>query len=74
MQLVLTRRQWVDNVGGMFEAIEHKQPSRIYSLPEHSIYEGLAMDIAAVRERTDGSDANIGPPDGADKEKARAIG
>jgi transcriptional adapter 3 len=73
-QLVLTRQQWVDNVGGVFEAMEREQPSRIYGLPERSIYKGLATDIAAVWERMDGSDANIGPPDGAVKGKACAIG
>jgi hypothetical protein len=73
-QLILTWQQWVDNVGGMFEAMEHEQPSRIYGLPECSIYKGLAMDIAAVQECTDDSDANIGPPDGAVKGKACAIG
>jgi hypothetical protein len=70
----LTWRQWVDNIGGVFEVMEHEQPSQIYGLPERSIYEGLAMDIATVWECTDGSDANIGPPDGADKGKAHAIG
>jgi hypothetical protein len=74
VQLVLTQWQWVDNVGSVFEVMEHEQPGRIYSLPKRSIYEGLATDITTVWEHTDGSDANIGPPDGADKGKACAIG
>jgi transcriptional adapter 3 len=73
-QLVLTRRQWVDNVGGVFEAMEREHPGRIYGLPERSAYEGLDADITALRERADGGDASIGLPDGADKGKARAVG
>jgi transcriptional adapter 3 len=73
-QLVLTRRQWVDNVGDVFEKMEREQPGRIYGLPQRSIYEGLSTDITALRERTDGSDANLGPSGGADKGKARGVG
>jgi transcriptional adapter 3 len=73
-QLVSTRRQWVDNIGDVFEAMEREQPGRVYGLPERSIYEGLDADIAALRDRTDDGDASVGRSDGADKGKARAVG
>ena len=83
-QLVATRRQWVDTVGGMFDTMEQEQPGRAYGLPERSIYEGLDAEVAALLERTGGAvggvDAGIGVgtgleigrPDGTDKGKARA--
>lgn len=73
-QLISTRRQWVDNIGGVFEAMEREQPGRIYGLPQRSIYEDLETDITTLQERTDGGDSNMNPPDGADKGKARAVG
>lgn len=76
-QLVATRRQWVDSIGGMFDTLEQELPGRVYGLPERSIYEGLDVDVAALLERM-GGDAGgadvgmeIGRPDGANKGKAR---
>lgn len=77
-QLVVTRRQWVDSIGGMFDNLEQEQPGRVYGLPERSIYEGLDTDITALLERaggnTGGADTGmeIGRPDGVDKGKVRA--
>ncbi|KAH8990055.1 histone acetyltransferases subunit 3-domain-containing protein [Lactarius hatsudake] len=77
-QLVATRRQWVDSIGGMFDTMEEEQPGRVYGLPERSVYEGLDADVAALLERTGGAagGADVGTeivrPDGADKGKARA--
>lgn len=77
-QLVATRRQWVDSVGGMFDTMEEEQPGRVYGLPERSVYEGLDADVAALIERTGGAagGADAGMEivrlDGADKGKARA--
>ncbi|KAF8262757.1 histone acetyltransferases subunit 3-domain-containing protein [Lactarius quietus] len=73
-QLVTTRRQWVDSIGGMFATLEQEQPGRVYGLPERSIYEGLDADVAALVERTGGADGGleIGRLDGADKGKVRA--
>ena len=70
IKLIATRRQWVDSVGGVFDAMEREQPGRIYGLPERSIYEGLDADI----DRTDGSDATVGRSASADKGKGRAVG
>jgi transcriptional adapter 3 len=73
-QLVATRRQWVDGVGGVFDTMEREQPGRIYGLPERSIYEGLDADVDALLGRTDGSDAVDGQSASADKGKGRAVG
>ncbi|KAI9436319.1 histone acetyltransferases subunit 3-domain-containing protein [Lactarius indigo] len=75
-QLVATRRQWVDSIGGMFDTMEEEQPGRVYGLPERSIYEGLDADVAALLERMGGGGGDtameIVRPDDADKGKARA--
>lgn len=82
-QLVVTRRQWVDTVGGMFDAMEQEQPGRVYGLPERSVYEGIDVDVAALLQRTGnaaggadgsigaGAGVEIGRPDCTDKGKAR---
>jgi transcriptional adapter 3 len=73
-QLVVTRRQWVDSVGGVFDTMEREQPGRIYGLPERSIYEGVDADVAGLLDRTEGSDAIVGRAGSADKGKGRAMG
>ena len=73
-QLVATRRQWVDSIGGVFESMEQEQPGRIYGLPERSIYEGLDADIDALMGRTDSDDGIAGRSASADKGKGRAVG
>jgi transcriptional adapter 3 len=75
-QLVVTRREWVDSVGGVFDAMEREQPGRIYGLPERSVYEGLDAEVAALLGRsTDEGETSAGrPPAGADKGKGRATG
>ena len=78
-QLVATRRQWVDSIGGMFDTLEREQPGRVYGLPERSIYEGIDADVAALLERTGGAAGGadaagmeiVGRPDGADKGRLR---
>jgi transcriptional adapter 3 len=71
-QLVTTRRQWVDGVGGFFDTMEQEQPGRIYGLPERSIYEGLDAEVDALMGRTDCGD--VGRSASADKGKGRAVG
>jgi len=70
-QLVTTRRQWVDSVGGVFKTMEQEQPGRIYGLPERSIYEGLDADVDALMGRTGCGD--VGRSASADKGKGRAV-
>lgn len=44
-QLVDTRRQWVDTVGGVFEEKQQEHPGRIWGLPKESIYKGIEEDV-----------------------------
>ncbi|KAI0261731.1 histone acetyltransferases subunit 3-domain-containing protein [Gloeopeniophorella convolvens] len=62
-QLVGARRQWVDGVGGVFDAMERAQPGRVWGLPQHSVYESLDAEVATLLAR----DA---PPDALGKGKA----
>lgn len=43
--LMETRRQWVDQVGAVFEEKERECPGRIWGLPKESIYKGLEEDV-----------------------------
>ncbi|KAI6021149.1 hypothetical protein EDC04DRAFT_2733771 [Pisolithus marmoratus] len=51
-QLVETRRQWVSNVGSIFEDKERECPGRIWHLPKRSIYEGLAEVVQRELEKS----------------------
>ncbi|KZV72476.1 hypothetical protein PENSPDRAFT_649751 [Peniophora sp. CONT] len=46
-----TRRQWIENVGAIFEEKEADQPERIYGLPERSVYEGIEEEVASLLAR-----------------------
>jgi transcriptional adapter 3 len=50
-QLVETRRQWVDTVGGVFDRKERELPGRIWGLPQRSIYDGIEQDVRMEIER-----------------------
>jgi transcriptional adapter 3 len=43
--LMETRRDWVDDIGSIFEQKEREQPGRIYGLPKESIYKGIDEEI-----------------------------
>jgi transcriptional adapter 3 len=51
-QLVDTRRQWVDTVGGVFEEKQQENPGRIWGLPKESIYIGIEDDVRRSIERS----------------------
>ncbi|KAG5721387.1 Chromatin-remodeling complexes subunit ngg1 [Termitomyces sp. T112] len=63
MQLVETRRQWVDTVGAVFEAKEREQPGRIWGFPRESVYVGIEE---AVREEMGQMEAGEGASAGMD--------
>lgn len=44
-ELVRTRRNWVDVVGGVFDEKERSQPGRIWGFPPESIYEGVDEEV-----------------------------
>lgn len=54
-ELVETRRQWVEQVGSIFEQKERDSPGRIYGLPKASVYEGIDDEVNRELER-------LGPP------------
>jgi len=47
-QLIETRRQWVDNVGSVFDEKERENPGRIYGLPQESLYTGIEEEVEEV--------------------------
>ena len=49
--LVRTRRNWVDIVGGVFEEKEREHPGRIWGFPPESIYQGVDEEVRAELER-----------------------
>ncbi|KAI6046755.1 histone acetyltransferases subunit 3-domain-containing protein [Pisolithus marmoratus] len=51
-QLVETRRQWVSNVGSIFEEKERECPGRIWDLPKKSIYEDLEEVVKRELEKS----------------------
>lgn len=49
--LITIRRQWVDNVGSIFEQKERESPGRIWGLPKSSLYEGIEEEVKQELER-----------------------
>lgn len=47
-QLVETRRQWVDTVGGVFEQKQRERPGSMWGFPESSVYEGVDEEVQAL--------------------------
>jgi transcriptional adapter 3 len=70
-QLVDTRRQWVDTVGGVFEEKQKECPGRIWGLPRESIFDGIEGD---VRKSLEQSLETIPPDSGREKGKEKAQG
>ena len=44
-QLVQTRKQWVETVGGVFEAKQKEEPGRIWGIPQRSVFEGTDEQV-----------------------------
>ena len=49
--LVRTRRNWVDVIGGVFDEKDRIQPGRIVGFPAESIYEGIEEEVRTELER-----------------------
>ncbi|KAJ7891342.1 histone acetyltransferases subunit 3-domain-containing protein [Mycena olivaceomarginata] len=47
-QLVETRRQWVDTVGGVFDQKQAERPGLMWGFPESSVYEGVDEEVQAM--------------------------
>ncbi|KAI3609910.1 transcriptional regulator ngg1 [Moniliophthora roreri] len=65
-QLVETRRQWVDTVGGVFDAKERENPGRIWGIPEKSIFEGLEDEVEDIMKERMGLLSASGAQENAD--------
>lgn len=56
--LVRTRRQWVQTVGGVFETKQKENPGRIWGLPPKSLFEGIDEEVRTAlgkdKEKVDG--------------------
>lgn len=46
--LVRTRREWVEQVGAIFEGKEEEQPGRICGMPPESVYADMEHEIASL--------------------------
>jgi len=47
-QLVQTRDQWVDTVGGVFETKQRERPGRIWGLPQKSVFNGIDEQVQLI--------------------------
>ncbi|KAF8061748.1 histone acetyltransferases subunit 3-domain-containing protein [Lyophyllum atratum] len=50
-QLVDTRRQWVDEVGRVFEEKQREQPGRVWGFPLESVYQGVDEEVRKMLSR-----------------------
>ena len=57
--LIRTRRQWVEQVGGVFEEKHRLEPGRVRGLPERSVFEGI--EDGSAREAAGPSGSGAGP-------------
>jgi transcriptional adapter 3 len=57
-ELVRTRKQWVQAVGGVFDTKQKESPGRIWGLPPKSVFEGIDEEVRIAlgkdKERADG--------------------
>ncbi|KAL4265786.1 NGG1 family protein [Pleurotus pulmonarius] len=47
-QLVETRRQWVDQVGAVFDEKEKEDPGRVWGVPKDSVFRGIEDEVEAL--------------------------
>lgn len=69
-QLVETRRQWVDQVGAIFEERQRENPGRIWGLPKMSVFEGIEEEVKLLLSAQNES----GNVTGLEKEKEKTNG
>ena len=69
-ELVRTRRNWVDVVGGVFEKKERECPGRIWGYPKESVFRGVEEEVRAELERG----AAPAPPAAAAAPTANGVG
>lgn len=56
--LVRTRKQWVQTVGGVFDTKQRESPGRIWGLPPNDVFEGVDEEVRVAlgrdKEKADG--------------------
>lgn len=61
--LVRTRKQWVQAVGGVFETKQTENPGRIWGLPPKSVFEGIDEEVRNTLGKNPGKgDGAAGEP------------
>ena len=61
--LVRTRKQWVQTVGGVFDAKQKENPGRIWGLPPKSVFEGVDEEVRIALGKDKGKwDDGAGEP------------
>ncbi|KAJ7184534.1 histone acetyltransferases subunit 3-domain-containing protein [Mycena filopes] len=72
-QLVETRRQWVDTVGGVFDQKQREHPGSMWAFPESSVYEGVDEEVAAMLRAQPDLDSERRASKGKGKERGDAM-
>ncbi|KAJ7144983.1 histone acetyltransferases subunit 3-domain-containing protein [Mycena crocata] len=72
-QLVETRRQWVDTVGGVFEQKQRERPGSIYGFPQTSVFEGVDDEVHTMLLAQPNLDAQRRASKGKGKERGDAM-
>jgi transcriptional adapter 3 len=72
-QLVDTRRQWVDAVGGVFEQKQRERPGSMWGFPEASVFEGVDEEVQAMLRAQPDLDAERRANKGKGKERGDAM-
>ncbi|KAJ7494378.1 histone acetyltransferases subunit 3-domain-containing protein [Mycena galericulata] len=72
-QLVETRRQWVDNVGAVFEQKQRERPGSMWGFPETSVYEGVEEEVSAMLLAQPDLDSERRASKGKGKERGDAM-
>ena len=69
-QLVETRRQWVDQVGAIFEEKQRENPGRIWELPKKSVFEGIEEEVkvSLSAQNENGTVTGVEKENGKEKE------
>lgn len=52
-EMVRLRRQWVDEVGSVFDEMEMRTPGSAFGLPRESIYAGMEDEVQALLMQSD---------------------
>ncbi|KAK7035930.1 chromatin-remodeling complexes subunit ngg1 [Favolaschia claudopus] len=72
-QLVETRRQWVDQIGSVFDERQRERPGLMWGFPEKSVFEGVDEEVQAMLLAQPDLDAERRANKGKGKERGDAM-